>query len=78
MSICEQKKREAARPAPRLHEYFCKEETGIFLFVQILICRRGQARSEYSMNSVWTQMSSSAPMKGGTISRTPLSRIAGL
>ncbi len=36
------------------------------------------ARSEYSINSVCTMISSSGPMKGGIMMRTPLSRIAGL
>ena len=41
-------------------------------------CRDGQARSEYSIVSVLMMIASPSPMKGGTIIRTPLSRIAGL
>lgn len=39
---------------------------------------RPQARSEYSRNSVWTMIASSWLMNGGTMMRTPLSRMAGL
>ena len=38
----------------------------------------GQARSTYSKVSVLTMIASSEPTKGGTVMRTPLSRIAGL
>jgi len=37
-----------------------------------------QARSAYSMVSVLTIISSSCPTKGGTMTLTPFSRIAGL
>lgn len=40
--------------------------------------RPHQARSEYSIVSVLMMTSSSCPTKGGTMTFTPLSRIAGL